>query len=377
MRIGIFFLLLFLGSCKSSKEASVTVDTVKVVMDSFVIANELPGLNFSYITKDGQQKDYSAGVENITSKNTLLTSHSMFSGSVGKTYATGIILQLVDEGKIGLDEKIVKYLPKSTWWDRLANIDEITVRMLLSHTSGLPRWVMKPAVWSNLAENPDRVWSYKDRLEYIFDEEAVHEAGKDWAYSDTNYLILGYLIEAITGKDYYDVVQERILDRYDLKESYPSLKRDIKNLATGYSDLPESFQIPNEVVTDGKFVFNPQFEWTGGGMASTTADLARWAHVFFTSDMVSDNLKQEMFAVEETGKNVYKEVHSYGMGCFVYNTSYGTAYGHSGFMPGYNSIMAYFPDSGLTVAMQSNCDYSSKKKELTSYLETLIDAINK
>lgn len=374
----ILSLIISLASCKSSqhKVTNFKSDSIKKVLDSLVIENEIPGINFSYIDAKNHQHDFSVGYDNLSKRNKLKISNTMFSGSVGKTYAAAIIFQLVDEGIINLDDKILNHLPPYKWLENLPNIKDITVRMLLSHTSGLPRWVMDPEVWNILNKEPDKIWSYKDRLSFTFDKGALGQAGEKWAYSDTNYLLLGFLIETLLNKDYYEVLNERILRPNKLNSTFPSLQRDIERLASGYSKMPNLFQVPYEVVNhEGRYVFNPQFEWTGGGIASTASDLVKWVNLYYNSDLISNRQRNSMYQVNEIGKDVYAEIHSYGMGTFVYTTKYGEAYGHSGFMPGYNAIIAFFPELKISCAIQINCDFASEKMKLVSYLEKCVGAV--
>lgn len=370
-------IIIFLIACHSNKHIPKTNSTqiaIQSKLDSIRIINQVPGINFSLIKHDGNQMDFSSGFEDLQSKKKLRTDHSMFSGSIGKTYAVAILMQLVKDNKVQLQDKILDHFPDIEWMHQLPNIQDITVEMLLQHTSGLPRYVLKPAIWDSLHHNPNKIWSYKDRLSHVFHDDPVHEAGKAWAYSDTNYILVGMLIEQITGNDYYEEVQNRIIDAYQLKNTYPSVKRSIPNLAEGWSELPPSFLIPNQVVSDGLYCFNPQMEWTGGGMASSTADLARWAKLYYEGSMVDNALLQHMITTNPNGKRVMGS-HDYGTGSFIYYLDNGMAYGHSGFMPGYNSIFAYLPVQKLAIALQVNCDYAGKKMPLTEYIDQLIEIV--
>lgn len=374
INMNLFFTILCLvfSSLKSATGQNSLQEKVQAVLEQLVITNEIPGLNFSIIQSNGKQIDFSSGVENITTKSPLNQSHLLLSGSIGKTYAVALLMKLVDDGKVNLEAKITNYIPTKEWVQQIPNVNQLTVKMLLQHTSGLPRWVLKQEVWEELHHNPDRVWTYEDRFAYIRDQEAVHEPGKGWAYSDTNYLLIGLLIETLEKKDYYQILESKVLKPNQLTETVPSHQRDIPNLAMSYSQLPESFHIPHEVIQDGKYPFNPQVEWTGGGIASTTADLARWCKIYYTGDIFSKELHKQITTINSNGEKVYDKIHSYGMGSFIYETQNGVAYGHSGFMPGYNSIFAYYPDLDIAVALQINCDYGSKKMSLVDYLNEIV-----
>ena len=362
-----FFSCIFSEAQKENNNQPAT----QALVDSLVAANEVPGLNFSIILSDGTQENYSSGYSDIEAEIKLTQDHVLFSGSIGKTYAVAILMQLFDEGKLSLGDKIFDYFPEVEWMSRIPNIKEVTIEMLLKHTTGIPRWVMKPEVWEVLHENPDKVWTYEDRFSYVFDETPVHPAGDGWGYSDTNYLLIGMLIEKLTGKDYYDVWNERVLKPTELSNTYPSLKRDIYNLSQGYSKLPESFLIPGKVVKDGKYVFNPQMEWTGGGVASTTSDLAKWAKVYYTGELFSDSLLAKIMSPGEAAIPLGRDTF-YSMGSFIFKTDNGVAYGHSGFVPGFNSLFAYYPDSQIAVAIQFNSDFAGSKQSLNGYLDKIV-----
>jgi D-alanyl-D-alanine carboxypeptidase len=345
-------------------------DQIISKMDSLVKVNKIPGLNMSVVYKDGEQESFSSGFADVENKIALNAGNTLFSGSIGKTYAVAIIMQLIDEGRITLDDSILVYFPDSAWIGRLPNIEEITIRMLLQHTSGLPRYVMNEEFWDTVAASPDKVWSYKDRLNYVFDNDPVHEAGKGYHYSDTGYILLGMLIEKLTGHYYYDEVMMRLLMPGRLVSTYAADRRDIPHLPIGYSRLPEMFNMPAQVVVDRKYVFNPQLEWTGGGFASSTPDLAIWAKFYYEGRFISKSHLKEMTTPNPLSQHIGENL-SYGMGSFIYETAEGLAYGHTGFVPGFNSIITYFPEQGIAIAMQTNCDYAQKTMGLIDYVEEI------
>lgn len=354
-------------------EKNVLNDSVVALLNATVKEKKIPGITFSILDNRGKIKNYVAGYSDVENKIELTTSNTFLSGSIGKTYAATLVFQLVESGKIELSKNYMEYFPDVDWLTNLPNINDITVEMLLQHTSGLPRYVLKPEIWNALHENPDQVWTYKDRLEVIFNDNPVHEAGKGWAYSDTNYILLGMLIEKVTGERYYDLVRDIILKPSQLSNTYPSNKRFITNLAQGYSRLPEGFHVPNKTVVDKKYYMNPQLEWTGGGMASTTEDLAKWAKLYYEGKLVSKNNLNKIITPNPNGKNV-EGSSSYGMGSFIYNMKHGEAFGHTGFMPGFNSIFIYYPKLGIAAAMNINCDYAVSVLNLNNVIDDLISA---
>ena len=334
MKKNIFYLvafLLFLVACKTRVENKFNKNKEVVhAINKTLDEKKLPGLNYSIVYEDGNIENYSLGYSDVEQKEPLSISHTLFSGSIGKTYAVALLMNLVESNKINLQDKLMVYFPDTEWLSKLPNIDDITIEMLLQHTSGLPRYVLKPELWKSLNENPNKVWSYKDRLSYVFNEAPVHEAGKGWGYSDTNYILLGMLIEKVTSKEYYHLVQTKLIAPNSLSQTYPSLSRSIPNLATGYSNMGDAFFVPNKTVKNGQYFMNPQLEWTGGGMASTTSDLAKWAKLYYEGKLFSQETLNLITTPNSNGVDVVNKG-SYGMGSFIYESQLGKAYGHSGF----------------------------------------------
>lgn len=374
MKKQLLFLTLFfcltIGYSQITEKVTLN-DSVIDYLKQTIQNTQLPGINFSIIDNRGKVKNYSEGFSDIEEQVRLTTSHSFFSGSIGKTYAATLVFKLVESGDIDLKKTYLDYFPDTDWLNNLPNIEDITVEMLLQHTSGLPRYVLKPEIWNQLHENPEKVWSYEDRLSVIFQDEPVHEAGKGWAYSDTNYILLGMLIEKVTGESYYELVKNHILKPHQLTHTYPSLQRKITNLAVGYSKLPEAFHVPNKTVNRKLYFMNPQVEWTGGGMASTTEDLAKWAKLYYEGALLDKSSLEFIMTPNPNGKLV-EGTSSYGMGSFIYNTKHGEAYGHTGFMPGFNSIFIYYPKYGIAAAIQINCDYAVSVLNLNNLMDELI-----
>lgn len=372
IKMPVAFLIPFLFlACNPTQKASVEPKKVQACMNQLLLEQQIPGINFSVILENDEQFDFSAGWADTLAQIPMTPEHVMFSASIGKTYAVGLLMQLVDEGKVQLNKRFLDYFPDAGWLNALPNMDTITVEMLLQHTSGLPRYINAQAVWDSAATSPDKVWSYRDRLHYLENAEPVHEAGKGWDYSDSNYLLIGMLIEQVTGEPYYELVESRLLDPLNLVQTHPSLRRDIPNLSNGYSKLDTFFRMPGTLVVDGQYAFNPQMEWTGGGMASTTADLARWAKLYYTADLFSDSLHLRIITPTLQGNNTGPN-EQYGMGSFVYQTASGKAYGHTGFMPGYKSIFVWYPELEMAAALQINCDYATENLSLPEYLDYIM-----
>lgn len=337
--------------------------------------SEAPGMNFSIIYPDGVQKNYSTGYADIEKGEMMTPTHCMFSGSIGKTYAIAALAQLVDEGYVDLNKRFIEYFPDVEWLQQLPNINDFTVLQLMQHRSGIPRYAFKEEVWKTAINDPDKVWSFEDRLSLIFADTAVHPAGEGFAYSDTGYLLLAMLIEKITGKYYYTALQERVIDPMELKETYAADKRTFPNSANTYSK-EELFQMPGAVFVDGVCKFNPQMENAGGGFVNTASDLAKWAKLYYEGAPFSDSMRTLIQTISPDGANVY-EGWNCGAGIFILESKYGPAYGHTGLMVGTRSVMLYFPDYDISAALQMNIDVQGGDLGLLGSVELLMDeAIN-
>ena len=243
------------------------------------------------------------------------------------------------------------YLGDEPWFERLPNHEDVTVRHIITHTSGILRYEFDDRFIRDLLADPDRVWSPVDRLAYLFDTEAPFAPGAGWEYSDTNYIILGMIIERLTGNTYYDEMRRRILEPLELHNTIPSDSRNIPGLAQGYAGIDNPFRVPEAVLVDGEFVINPQFEWTGGGVASTSEDLARWAKGLYEGRAFDESMLEMLLdgVPARLGRGT-----EYGLGVIIRPTPLGASWGHSGFFPGYLTEVAYFPEHRLAVAVQMN-----------------------
>lgn len=320
-------------------------------LDEWHKNGKFAGATLGVCLADGDCFSLATGFSDLEKKTPMKSSDIMAAGSVGKTFAAATALQLVKEGKINLDERIEKYLGKETWFARLPNAKEITVRQLMNHTSGLVRYEFNEKFLKDLNANPDKIWKPEELLAYLFDTKAAFEAGKGWDYSDTNYIVLGIIIEKVTGKKFYDEADKRVVKPLKLKNTKPQDKRELKGLIQGYAGENNSFVGKDKVLENGKFIINPQFEWTGGGYISNAEDLARWARMMYEGKAFDASLLPQMLdgVPARLGRDT-----KYGLGVIIRPTALGTTYGHSGFFPGYMTDMMYFPAEKISVAVQVN-----------------------
>src|SRR5262249_11705159 len=134
-----------------------------------------------------------------------------------------------------LDAPIARWLDAHAWFERLPNARELTPRMLLQHTSGLVRYEFDPRFCAALAREPFRRWTSAEQIAFGLDRAAPVAAGAGWEYSDTNYVVLALVLEALTGTDAFDEIERRFLAPLALTHTLRSRGKHIEGLAQGYA----------------------------------------------------------------------------------------------------------------------------------------------
>ena len=306
-----------------------------------------------FVLPDGRSGAVAVGLADLETKTLMKPSDRMLAGSIGKTFFSAVALQLVAEGKLDLDSPMSKWLGTEPWFERLPNHGEITLRMLMNHTSGVPEHVLDPKFIADVRDNADKKWLPQELVAYVLGKAPRFPAGKGWSYADTNYILVGMIVERATATDLYALVDHRILKPRHLVMTSPSTSRVLDGLITGHSRKESPFGIEGPSIRDGKVIFNPQCEWAGGGFVSTSEDLARWARMLYGGDVLNaESLKiLEEGVPAETGPG-----DQYGLGVQIRKSEWGTSLGHGGWFPGYLSEMEYFPARRLAVAVQFNTD---------------------
>ncbi|MCB9898477.1 MAG: beta-lactamase family protein [Planctomycetes bacterium] len=321
-----------------------------------LLARGLPGASCAVVLPDGRVLAAARGLADADTGRALTPSDRMLSGSVGKTYFVALFAEQIAAGRIAPDVPVSDQLPadQRALLARLPNGPAVTPRQLLRHRSGLPRYVYAPGFFPALVAEPDRVWTGWDRLAWVFDREPLFAPDADFLYSDTNYVLLGVLLEAVTGRPCVDLVRERLLEPLGLRDTLPTDTRHVPGVAQGHvvAGLPLGF--PARTRADDAFVFDVQFEWTGGGFASTPSDLARWARLLWgghTALVPDAGVLLDAGPAPELGADV-----RYGWATMLRDTPQGPLWGHDGFMPGYLASTGWLPRHELAFAFQTNTD---------------------
>jgi len=372
-RITLFLLVCFLSASAVCGQTSLQT-ALQLKLDEWHKAGSFPAATLGVVLANGESLGLSVGLSDRETKAPMKPTDRMLAGSVGKTFAAATALQLVKEGKIGLDDKIEKYLGREPWFSRLPNAKEITVRQLMNHTSGLVRYEFKDQFTKDLTANPEKTWKPAELVAYLLDEKPPFEAGKGWDYSDTNYIVLGMIIEKVTARRFYDEANRRLLKPLKLTDTIPQDGPRLKGVVQGYAGPNNPFGGSDAMILGGKFAINPQFEWTGGGYASTAQDLARWARMIYEGKAFSPDLLPKV--LDGVPAPMLGRESKYGLGVIIRQTTAGTSYGHSGFFPGYMTDMMYFPEQQVAVAVQVNTSVGrSLGKPLSRVLVEVMEVI--
>jgi D-alanyl-D-alanine carboxypeptidase len=278
--------------------------------------------------------------------------------SITKTFMAVTTLTLVDEGVIGLDEPIRNWLPA----DIVANIgnaDTATIRQLLANTAGVPNYNESLEFLTDVVDDPRReLASAYDYLDYVRGAPAHFPAGEAHRYSNSNFLLLGMVLDGIAGA-HDAAMRERVLAPLGLAHTqYDRARAKPEALVRGYTEL----QGDGRLVDATDFLFAQQYGSPAGGVHSTVRDLQRFIDAIFREhELLSPASRAAMQAWVPLPEGVRTSYDRYGLGLEEVRTDHGRVIGHSGDKLGYQSFMFYEPDRDVTVVAMVSTDSDSPR----------------
>jgi len=354
--------------CGGDSSGRISTEELQAALDDIVRTRDWPGMTAAAVFPDARPVAAASGLSDPATGTPMTTDSRMLAASIGKTFVAATVVALAEEGRLALDQPLAEWLADREWFDRLPNAHGMTIRHLLSHQSGLPDHVHAEAfrsAWSGgrAALAPEML------IGFVLDQSPEFSPGEGWAYSDTGYLLLGLVIEQATGRSYEHEVGSRFLAPLRLRDTGPSNTVKIENLATGLVSESSGLDLPRRTTgEDGTMLWNPGIEWTGGGLYSTSSDLARWGRALFTGRAIPMRGVDAMTAgVSTSGAD---PAYQYGLGVAIWTESpWGRSYGHRGWIPGYVSSLRYFPEHGVAIAFQVNTDIGVIAEERPVMLE--------
>jgi D-alanyl-D-alanine carboxypeptidase len=282
------------------------------------------------------------------------------SGSISKNFIAALVLQLTEEGKLSLDDQLLEWLPD------YPNVDgTITVRQLLNHTSGIFSINRHPDFWTTVFADAQRQWTDAE-LFSMFLMEPYSPKGTEWHYSNTGYMLLGQIIETVTGSSVSAELRERFFLPLELDTAfYLSEETAPGDVAEGWFDI--SRYAPGVDTTEGVLERYSAFPWTttmpeAGGVFASPEDLALWARALFhdRSVLSADSLAGmlEFLPLDPTTEEAQLAT-GYGLGAITFREDlFGgtTVIGHSGGGPFYAAASLYLPDYGVTIGAAQSAD---------------------
>ncbi|AZA77171.1 class A beta-lactamase-related serine hydrolase [Chryseobacterium sp. G0186] len=250
-------------------------------------------------------------------------------GSITKIFTAVVVFQLIEEGKLRLDTKL------STFYPTIQNADEITIGNLLSHTSGIYNYLE----WEDYYNQKSHIYPKENILKLIKQGKPESKPNRESSYSNSNYTLLGYIIEDITKKGYSENIKSRIINPLGLQNTYYE------------TDERESFKRNNSYKFDGEVWLrendtHPSFTLAAGAMVSTTEDLSRLMLALFSGNLVS---KKSLEQMEKTDLQT-------GIGYGLFRTPFHdkNGYGHTGRIDEFRAATIYFTTDHLTLTILTN-----------------------
>jgi D-alanyl-D-alanine carboxypeptidase len=277
-------------------------------------------------------------------------------GSETKTFTATALLELVDDHRVRLDDPVSRYV------HGVPDGDRITLRQLAEMRSGLFPYSSDPGFVRDLLSDPERSFTPRQLLAYAFRHKNSFAPGAQFQYSNTNFVLLGLVVEKVTGVRLADFLDERVLGPARLRDTLlPRGTEFPQPHPHGYTNQTLTGAVADS--TD----WNPSWAWAAGAMISDLHDLRRWAEIVATGKLLSPGTQAQRLRMLPTGIPGL----SYGLGLFDANGWIG----HNGSIPGYETVTVYLPAQRATLVIMINTDITTQGQEPSTLLARAITAI--
>ncbi|MFE4755314.1 serine hydrolase domain-containing protein [Streptomyces mirabilis] len=300
--------------------------TVQRGLNALVHTDGVPAALASVQDRGGRTRAYTAGVGDLATGAKVPRDGQVRVGSNTKTFTAVVVLQLVGEGKIGLDAPVDAYLRGLVRGDGIDG-RQITVRQLLQHTSGLPNY-------SKYLSDDIRYYDPRELLDLALQHKADFAPGTNWAYSNTNYLVAGLIVQKVTGRSLAEEIDQRVIKRIGLRHTYfpaPGEEMIREGHPRGY--YQDSAGAPLVDATE----WDPSWAWAAGQMVSTNSDLNRFFSALLAGRLLPKAQLEQMRTTVPAGYP-FPAGARYGLGLVSTPLSCGGVYwGHGGSMTGYET----------------------------------------
>lgn len=320
---------------------------------SDIVGSGIPGMMLTVHDTTIGYWSGAGGMADLASGVALSPCHITRTGSTVKTFTAVTILLLQEEGRLDIDDSVSEYLSAGETAG-LINSDISTIRQLLQHSSGIYNYIQNLKFQTASLNDLAKTWNPEELLGYAKNKDPYFEPGTDVRYSNTNYILLGMIIEKVTGKPYHEVFEEKLFHPLGLAFTRCAATDPVpEGIIRGYVDFYSNMNLINATYYSGWDYFTAD-----GGLISNAYDLNVFMTRLFSGQLLSEASLAEMLTwqapkeAEEEGFETY-----YGLGIFRIITDHGPAYLHSGDAIGYFASMVYFPEQQVTVSWAVNGNY--------------------
>jgi D-alanyl-D-alanine carboxypeptidase len=276
--------------------------------------------------------------------------------SITKTFTANVVLQLVGQGKLSLEDKLSKY----SWSAGIVNRDQITVRMLLNHTSGLPDLENDTPAFQEIRwSDPTKVWTHAEVLKWARTLKPLAAPGTAYNYTNTGYYLLGLIIESTTGKTAAHEIQTLCADKLGLMDTrladIPAylLSQPHSDGYCARSGLPPGIEVPGKANVVSATTWNTTAGWTSAGVDSGLTDLKTWIEAVASGKLLTPALRAEQLKDPVQMTDLPNGPH-YGLGVAITKLPSGDMFWHNGATPGYSDFAGNIPKTGVTIVVFVN-----------------------
>lgn len=306
----------------------------------------------------------SSGYADIEKKIKMTPCHFHHTASIYKTYIAVVIMQMVQEGKIKLDDNLTNYV-SSNILNKLPNGNSVTITNLLQHRSGMPD-IFQVDFILDFFNNPTKSYSVEELLKYVYNKKALSEPGTEFYYSDANFALLSLVVNKIDG-DYVQSLKARIFQPLNLTETFflENKSQAPFGMADSYWDRYGDGKIEN--ISDIQIALTSGLKGTDG-IVTTANDMKIFIQALANGNFVSNSLLTQMttFLDVPTSAQEQHGITGYGLGLMKVNVGGDTWYGHFGNHIGSGAIALYNPARNITIVVFQNTGtfFSDKIKPL-------------
>ncbi|PEE83483.1 serine hydrolase domain-containing protein [Bacillus toyonensis] len=304
-----------------------------------------PGI-LAKTSEGGKTWGYATGVADLSTKKPMKTDFRFRIASVTKTFTATVVLQLAGENRLNLDDSIEKWLPgviQGNGYDG----NQITIRQILNHTSGIVEYARSKEI--DFFTNTKKSFTAEELVKIGLSMPPEFAPGKGWSYSNTGYVLLGILIEKVTGNSYAEEIENRIIEPLELSNTF---------LPGNSSVIPGTKHARGYLQPDGASelkdvtYYNPSIGSSAGDMISTADDLNKFFSSLLGGKLLKEQQLKQMLTTVPTG---IAETGGYGLGIYETKLPNGVSiWGHSGGIPGFSTFAGGTLGGKHTLAVNLN-----------------------